>query len=66
MPRHEDDRPDGVGIPDPDKEPTPPKLRDAGRLGPVGERKLEEADKAEKEAIWWNRPKDPPSAGSDE
>ena len=69
MPRHEDDRPDGVGIPDPDNEPTPPKLEDAGRLGPVGERKLEEADNSEKEAIWRNRPKDPPSipsAGPDE
>ena len=30
MPRHEDDRPDGIGIPDPDNEPTPPKLEDAG------------------------------------
>jgi len=69
MAQHQDDRTDGIGIPDPDNEPTPPKLEDAGRLGPVGERKLEKTDKAEKEAIWRNRPKEPPSfppPGSDE
>ena len=69
MPQHDDDRRDRIGIPDPDKEPTPPRLEDAGRLGPMGERKLEETGKAEKEAIWRDRPKAPPSfpsPGSDE
>lgn len=61
MPQKQDERPDGIGIPDPDSEPTPPKLGDAGRLGPVGERKLEENNQAEKDAIWRNRPKSPPS-----
>jgi hypothetical protein len=62
MPRQQDDRPDGIGIPDPNNEPTPPKLEDAGRLGEVGERKLEETGKSEKEGIWRERPNDAPSS----
>src|SRR5438128_51984 len=33
---------DRIGKPDPDNEPTPPKIGVAGQLGEVGERKLEE------------------------
>ena len=51
--------PDRIGVPEPEKEPTPPRLDDAGNLGPVGERKLEETGLREKEGIWKDRPKTP-------
>ena len=60
VPQNQDERPDGIGIPDPKNEPNPPKLDDAGRLGPVGERKLDDTGKREKEGTWRDRPNDPP------
>ena len=51
--------PDRIGVPEPENEPTPPRLDDAGNLGPVGERKLEETGLREKEGIWKDRPKTP-------
>lgn len=51
------DKPDRIGTPDPDNEPTPPRLHDAGELGEVGERKLEEGQ--DKKGIWGSRPPTP-------
>ena len=47
------DKPDRIGKPDPANEPPPPKIDDAGELGEVGARKL---DERQKDAIWKNRP----------
>ena len=55
MPQHTDEPSERIGRPDPRNEPKPPKLDDAGQLGPVGERKLDDAGKKEKEAIWQDR-----------
>lgn len=46
---------DRVGLPDPVNEPEPPKLGSAGDLGPVGERKMEEAGLKDKDGIWRDR-----------
>jgi hypothetical protein len=51
------DEPDRIGRPDPENEPKPPRVADAGELGKVGERKIEEG--GEKDAIWRNRPPTP-------
>jgi hypothetical protein len=53
------DSSDRIGLPDPVNEPEPPKLGSAGALGPVGERKQEEACLADKDAIWRD-PAQPP------
>jgi hypothetical protein len=50
------DKPDRIGIPDPTNEPLPPKIDDAGELGEVGARKL---DERQKDAVWKNRPPTP-------
>jgi hypothetical protein len=52
---------DRIGKPDPENEPTPPKIGVAGRLGEVGEDKLEETQQREeiKEGIWKDRPPTP-------
>ena len=39
------DKPDRIGTPDPANEPPPPKIDDAGELGEVGARKLDERQK---------------------
>ena len=52
---------DRIGTPDPDHEPLPPKIGDAGNLGPVGERKMERDQKTD--AIW--RDDRPPTADED-
>ena len=54
---------DRIGRPDPDSEPTPPRVGDAGDLGVVGERKLEE-DQA-KDEIWRRRPATPDERPAD-
>ena len=42
-----------IGTPDPEHEPTPPKIDEAGELGEVGERKMEKIrDPEEKKGIW--------------
>jgi hypothetical protein len=42
-----------IGTPDPEHEPTPPKIGSAGELGKVGERKKEKIrDPEEKQGIW--------------
>jgi hypothetical protein len=46
------DTPNRIGVPDPVNEPDPPKLDSAGKLGPTGERKQEEAGLKEKDGIW--------------
>ena len=53
------DQQDRIGKPDPQSEPTPPKVGVAGDLGEVGERKLDESGEREavKQGIWGNRPK---------
>jgi hypothetical protein len=45
------------GTTDPEHEPTPPRIEDAGDLGPVGERKLDR-DQV-KDEIWRDRAADP-------
>ena len=50
------DEPDRIGTPDPANEPPPPKIDDAGELGEVGARKL---DERQKDAIWRDRPPTP-------
>ncbi|HEY6910837.1 MAG TPA: hypothetical protein VI356_15765 [Myxococcales bacterium] len=52
MAKRNPDTPNRVGIPDPPNEPQPPKLDIAGKLGPVGERKQEEAGLKDKDGIW--------------
>ena len=49
---------DRIGKPDPENEPTPPKIGVAGQLGKVGEQKLEETQQRQevKEGIWRGRP----------
>lgn len=49
--------PDEIGTPDPDNEPMPPRIDEAGDLGEVGERKMEEG--MDKKGIWGSR-KPPP------
>jgi hypothetical protein len=48
---------DRIGTPDPDHEPTPPRIDSAGELGEVGERKLEQSE--DKRGIWGSRPSTP-------
>ena len=52
---------DRIGKPDPENEPTPPKIGVAGQLGEVGEQKLEETQQRQevKEGIWKGRPSTP-------
>ena len=47
------ERPDEIGVPDPDHEPVPPRIHEAGDLGEVGERKMEEG--MDKQGIWPHR-----------
>ena len=51
--------PDRIGTPDPENEPIPPRIDDAGDLGPVGETKLQREDAHEKKGIWGERPRTP-------
>ena len=55
------DKPDRIGKPDPEHEPTPPKIDSAGALGGVGEQKLEETQQkqAVEQGIWGTRPPTP-------
>jgi hypothetical protein len=54
------DKPDRIGAPDPENEPVPPKVDDAGDLGEVGLRKREAGeDSKEKKGIWGDRPPTP-------
>lgn len=64
MPERTQDKADRIGKPDPDHEPTPPGIDDAGELGEVGEQKLEETQqkRAIKEGIWGTRPPTPDEA----
>jgi len=50
-----------IGKPDPENEPTPPKIGVAGKLGEVGEQKLEDTQQRQevKEGIWKGRPSTP-------
>jgi hypothetical protein len=52
MAKRNPETPNRVGLPDPVDEPQPPKLDSAGKLGPVGERKQEEAGLKDKDGIW--------------
>jgi hypothetical protein len=58
MAERNQDKPDRIGKPDPENEPTPPGIDSAGALGEVGERKLEESHQkqAVEQGIWGNRP----------
>jgi hypothetical protein len=50
-------RPDPrIGIDDPAKEPCPPELDKAGKLGPVGEHKNEKEGLEYKDGIWRDSP----------
>ncbi|MFL5411579.1 MAG: hypothetical protein ACJ79D_09395 [Myxococcales bacterium] len=50
-------RPDPrIGVDDPAKEPCPPGLDSAGKLGPVGEHKQEKSDLEYKDGIWRDSP----------
>ncbi|GAC1345037.1 MAG: hypothetical protein NVSMB23_20660 [Myxococcales bacterium] len=49
--------PDRIGTTDPDSEPVPPRIDDAGALGEVGEHKLETVE--DKSGIWGERPRTP-------
>ena len=59
MPQETREGPDRIGVPDPVNEPAPPKLGTAGKLGPVGERKQEQAHLKDKDGIWKDRPATP-------
>jgi hypothetical protein len=61
MAERNEDKPDRIGKPDPEHEPMPPKIRSAGALGDVGERKLEETQQKEavEQGIWGTRPPTP-------
>jgi hypothetical protein len=58
MASNKPDRDNPIGLPDPVNEPAPPKLDSAGKLGPTGERKQEDAGLKDKDGIW----RDPASA----
>ena len=50
-------RPDPrIGVDDPAKEPCPPGLDSAGKLGPVGEHKQEKSNLEYKDGIWRDSP----------
>jgi hypothetical protein len=58
MASNKPDRENPIVLADPANEPAPPKLDSAGKLGPTGERKQEEAGLKDKDRIW----RDPASA----
>jgi hypothetical protein len=56
----EREKPDRIGVPDPESEPRPPKVEDAGALGEVGLRKRDAGeDREDKKGIWGTRPPTP-------